>query len=144
MDDLVIRGGMILTAQGRSRCARGSRRVRERRITAITPHHSGSARRVVDARGQTVAPGFIDIKTHSDYALPYARAGRPAGRDDRGGRALRASLPVAPGRRASSRTSRGLRALIETRETTFAAYMDGFPPATAAAPSCRSVTTRPA
>src|SRR5262249_32442457 len=40
------------------------------RIAAIGPKLAQEATRVIDARGQVVAPGFIDIKTHSDWTLP--------------------------------------------------------------------------
>ena len=71
MDDLVIRGGMILDGTG-AEPVRADLAVRNGRITAITPRHSSAARRVLDADGLVVAPGFIDIKTHSDFTLPYA------------------------------------------------------------------------
>ena len=69
MDDIVIRGGLVLDGTGgagpRSRRGGGGRR-----ITAIEPRSGRPARRAIDARGQVVAPGFIDIHTHSDFTLP--------------------------------------------------------------------------
>src|SRR5262249_59410897 len=70
MDDLVIRGGEIMDGSGTD-TVRGDLAIREGRIVAITPCHAGPARREIDARGSIVAPGFIDIKTHSDFTLPY-------------------------------------------------------------------------
>ncbi len=40
------------------------------RIAAIGRDVAGSARKTIDAEGLAVAPGFIDIKTHSDFTLP--------------------------------------------------------------------------
>ena len=71
MDDLVIRGGMILDGTG-AEPVRADLAVRDGRIAAIAPRTRVRPDGVVDARGQIVAPGFIDIKTHSDFTLPYA------------------------------------------------------------------------
>jgi len=71
MDDLVSRGAEILDGTGAD-AVRADLAIREGRIVAITPGYAGTARRVIDARGSIVAPGFIDIKTHSDFTLPYA------------------------------------------------------------------------
>ncbi len=41
--------------------------------TAASPRSatlSGAAKKTIDASGLAVAPGFIDIKTHSDFTLP--------------------------------------------------------------------------
>lgn len=71
MDDLVIAGGDVLDGSG-SEAIRADVVVRDGRIASIAPRYTGSARRTIDARGLVVAPGFIDIKTHSDFTLPYA------------------------------------------------------------------------
>jgi N-acyl-D-amino-acid deacylase len=71
MDDLVIRGGGILDGTGTD-AVQGDLAIRDGRIVAITSHYAGTARREIDTRGLIVAPGFIDIKTHSDFTLPYA------------------------------------------------------------------------
>src|SRR5262249_100247 len=40
------------------------------RIVAIGSKLDAPARKTIDAQGLAVAPGFIDIKTHSDFTLP--------------------------------------------------------------------------
>jgi N-acyl-D-aspartate/D-glutamate deacylase len=69
VDDLLIRGGHLIDgtgAPGRD----GDVSISAGRIVAIEPGSSRPARRAIDARGQIVAPGFIDIHTHSDFTLP--------------------------------------------------------------------------
>ncbi len=69
MDDLLIRGGVVLDGSG------GPGRqadvvVTGQRIEEVAARSSRRARREIDARNQVVAPGFIDIHTHSDFTLP--------------------------------------------------------------------------
>src|SRR5438876_8484284 len=69
MDDLAIRGGLVVDGTG----APGREAdvfVREERIVAIEREGGRPAHRTIDARGHVVAPGFIDIHTHSDFTLP--------------------------------------------------------------------------
>jgi N-acyl-D-aspartate/D-glutamate deacylase len=69
VDDLLIRGGHVIDGTGApGRDADVA--VRGDRIVAIEPRSSRSARRVLDARSLIVAPGLIDIHTHSDFTLP--------------------------------------------------------------------------
>ncbi|MGI8509487.1 MAG: D-aminoacylase, partial [Gemmatimonadaceae bacterium] len=49
---------------------RGDVGIRGDRIAAIAPHLSGApAKRVIDVNGMVVAPGFIDMLGHSEYAI---------------------------------------------------------------------------
>lgn len=43
--------------------------IRSERIVAMGSLHEHAARRLIDAAGLTVAPGFIDVHTHSDVTL---------------------------------------------------------------------------
>jgi N-acyl-D-aspartate/D-glutamate deacylase len=69
--DLVLRGGRVVDGTGNSWFAadvavRGDRIVR---VGRLDPAEIESARRVIDATGLVVAPGFIDIHSHSDRTL---------------------------------------------------------------------------
>ena len=69
MDDLVIRGATVIDGTGAvGRIADVS--VRDGRISAVEPGRNDGARREIDAAGRVLAPGFIDIHTHSDFTLP--------------------------------------------------------------------------
>jgi N-acyl-D-amino-acid deacylase len=65
--DLVIRGGTIVDGTGAPRAA-GDVAIRGDRIAAVGAV-AGRGRKEVDARGLIVAPGFIDMHSHSDYLL---------------------------------------------------------------------------
>ncbi len=65
--DLIIRGGRIVDGTGNP-WFRGDIAIRGDRIVAVGSV-SGKAKRVIDSKGLVVAPGFIDIHSHSDYLL---------------------------------------------------------------------------
>jgi N-acyl-D-aspartate/D-glutamate deacylase len=60
--DLLIRGGTVYT--GTDAPFIGDVAIAGDRVRAIGRHLSGTAKRVIDARGMIVAPGFIDPHTH--------------------------------------------------------------------------------
>jgi N-acyl-D-aspartate/D-glutamate deacylase len=67
--DILIRGGTVIDGSGRAGDA-ADIAIAAGRIAAIGPALAGEAGRVIDAAGLAIAPGFIDIKTHSDFVLP--------------------------------------------------------------------------
>jgi N-acyl-D-aspartate/D-glutamate deacylase len=67
--DILIRGGSIIDGSGAPAVA-GDLGIHDGRIATIGPALSGDAARTIDATGLVVSPGFIDIKTHSDFTLP--------------------------------------------------------------------------
>src|SRR5262249_29584584 len=67
--DILIRGGLVLDGSGAAG-RRGDVAIRDGRIAAVGPRLAETAAKVIDAEGLAVAPGFIDIKTHSDFTLP--------------------------------------------------------------------------
>src|SRR5262245_27100780 len=66
--DLVIRHGRIVDGTGNP-WFHGDVAVRGPRIVAVGRVPFGKARREIDARGLVVAPGFIDMHSHSDLLL---------------------------------------------------------------------------
>jgi dihydroorotase/N-acyl-D-amino-acid deacylase len=66
--DLLIVNGHILDGSG-SPWFEGSVGVKDGKISAVGRLPNGTARRVIDAGGLTVAPGFIDLHSHSDFTL---------------------------------------------------------------------------
>jgi N-acyl-D-aspartate/D-glutamate deacylase len=73
---LLIRGGSVVDCSG-APARRADVAVEGDRIAAVGPSLTGQAGRVVDATGSVVAPGFIDMHSHSDlfyFACPSAES----------------------------------------------------------------------
>ena len=63
--DYVIRGGEILDGSG-GKTVRGDVAVKGDRIAYVGPHAPGRGRREIDARDKAIAPGFINMLSHSE------------------------------------------------------------------------------
>jgi N-acyl-D-aspartate/D-glutamate deacylase len=66
--DLLITNGHILDGSGNP-WFEGSIAVKDGKIAAVGRLVGAAAKRTIDARGLTVAPGFIDLHSHSDFTL---------------------------------------------------------------------------
>src|SRR5947209_17875271 len=62
--DLVIRNGRIADGSG-SPWYRGDVAIRGDTIVRVAPSITDAATRILDAAGQVIAPGFIDIHSHA-------------------------------------------------------------------------------
>lgn len=67
--DILIRNGTVYDGSG-APAAQADVGINGNRIAAIAPRLQGTGFTTIDAAGLAVAPGFIDIKTHSDFTLP--------------------------------------------------------------------------
>jgi predicted amidohydrolase YtcJ len=70
--DYVLRGGLVVDGTG----APGQKRdvaIRGDRIVAIGKMEVGSRAKVIDVSGRIVAPGFIDLHSHSDRSIVEAK-----------------------------------------------------------------------
>ena len=66
---IVIRNGTVINGM-RAEPVRADVAVKEGRIIEIGNDIATGVAETIDAKGKVVAPGFIDIKTHSDWTLP--------------------------------------------------------------------------
>jgi len=77
MYDILIKGGRVADGSGAPAFV-ADVALKDGRIAAVGPALPGEARRVIDATGRMVAPGFIDPHTHFDVQLLWDGAARPA------------------------------------------------------------------
>jgi len=63
--DVVIRGGEILDGSG-AKAIHGDVAVKGERIVYVGPHAPGRGKAEIDATGKAVAPGFINMLSHSE------------------------------------------------------------------------------
>jgi N-acyl-D-amino-acid deacylase len=66
--DVVVRGGEILDGSG-GQPFRGDVAVKGDRIAYVGPHAPGRGRAEIDALGKAIAPGFINMLSHSEDTL---------------------------------------------------------------------------
>src|SRR5215204_965491 len=62
--DLIVRNGRVIDGTG-GPWYRAELAIKGDSIVQVAPAIEGTAARVIDAGGQVVAPGFIDIHTHA-------------------------------------------------------------------------------
>jgi N-acyl-D-aspartate/D-glutamate deacylase len=132
MDDLVIRGGHVIDGTATPGFD-ADVSVAGGRIVAVQSRPSRPARRVIDARGQVVAPGLIDIHTHSDFTLPLNQRAESKIRQgvtlEVVGNCGFSVAPALPDRVAMLREYLAPSApWLPFVESTFAEYVAGFPP----------------
>src|SRR5216684_8595593 len=130
--DTLIRGGMVIDGSGRPGEA-ADMAIADGRIARIGPALAEDATRVIDAAGLAVTPGFIDIKTHSDFTLPINPKAESKVRQgvttEIIGHCGFSVAPVLPGKVELIRDYLSPSApWLPFRETTFADYLDTFPP----------------
>ncbi|MGB6891510.1 MAG: D-aminoacylase [Xanthobacteraceae bacterium] len=130
MYDLLLRGGTLYDGSG-SPGQRGDLAIADGRI-AVLGDAPGSARREIDVSGLAVTPGFIDIKTHSDFTLPINPKAESKVRQgvttEIIGHCGFSVAPVLPGKVELLRDYLSPSApWLPFRETTFPHYLDSFP-----------------
>ena len=129
--DILIRGGLVLDGTGAAGKI-GDVAISDGRIAATGAEIAGAAARVIDARDLAVTPGFIDIKTHSDFTLPINPKAESKVRQgvttEIVGHCGFSVAPALPGKVELLRDYLSASApWLPFRETTFPQYLDTFP-----------------
>lgn len=70
--DLIIKNGKIIDGAGNPWYS-GEIGIKDGIIAKITPKIKVETKKVIDAKGLVVSPGFIDIHSHTDWILPVSR-----------------------------------------------------------------------
>ena len=129
--EILIRGGRLVDGTGAAETLSDIGIVGSR-IAAIGRDLPSSRARVIDAGEQIVVPGFIDIKTHSDWTLPLMPLCESKVRQgvttEVIGHCGYSCAPVLPGKADALASYLGPSApWLEFGETTFADYAANFP-----------------
>ena len=131
LNDILIRGGLLYDGSGAPPAA-ADLAIRGGRIAAIG-QDLGEAVKIIDATGLAVAPGFIDIKTHSDFTLPINPKAESKVRQgvttEIIGHCGFSVAPALPGKVELLRDYLSPSApWLSFRELSFPDYLDSFPP----------------
>lgn len=70
MFDVVIKGGRIIDGTGNP-WFRAHIAIKDGKIVRVGHLSGAGAEKTIDARGLVVSPGFIDMHSHSDFAVPF-------------------------------------------------------------------------
>jgi N-acyl-D-amino-acid deacylase len=129
--DILIRDGTVIDGSGRPG-ERADVAIEGGRIAAVGSALRGEASRTVDAEGLAVTPGFIDIKTHSDFVLPINPKAESKVRQgvttEIIGHCGFSVAPCLPGKvQALADYLSGGAPWLPFRETSFPDYLDTFP-----------------
>lgn len=129
--DILIRGGTVIDGSGRAG-EKADVAIAGGRIARIGPSLAGAAARTIDAAGLAVTPGFIDIKTHSDFTLPINPKAESKLRQgvttEIIGHCGFSVAPVLPGKaQLLADYLSGGAPWLPFREVSFPAYLDTFP-----------------
>jgi len=129
--DILIRGGWLIDGSGRPGEI-GDIALSEGRIAASGRSLPAEAVKIIDAEGLAVAPGFIDIKTHSDFTLPINPRAESKVRQgvttEIIGHCGFSVAPVLPGKaRLLADYLSGGAPWLPFREMRFPEYLDSFP-----------------
>ena len=131
MYDVLIKGGTLFDGTGKPGVA-GDIAIENGRIAELGSAGSAAARKIVDAEGLAVTPGFIDIKTHSDFTLPINPKAESKVRQgvttEIIGHCGFSVAPALPGKVDLLKDYLSPSApWLPFRETTFPDYLDSFP-----------------
>ena len=129
--DILIRGGRVIDGSG-GEGTLADLAIAGGRIAAIGNALRGPAGKTIEASGLAVTPGFIDVKTHSDFTLPINPKAESKVRQgvttEIIGHCGFSVAPALKGRVAELREYLSASApWLPFRETSFAEYLDGFP-----------------
>jgi N-acyl-D-amino-acid deacylase len=129
--DILIRGGTLFDGSG-APGVHADIAIEAGRIAAVAASLASRAARVIDAQGMAVSPGFIDIKTHSDFVLPINPKAESKVRQgvttEIIGHCGYSVAPCLPGKvQALADYLSGGAPWLPFREMSFAQYLDTFP-----------------
>src|SRR5271167_3333436 len=130
--DILIQSGLVIDGSGRPGEV-GDVAVRDGRIAALGRSLAEGSAKVIDAEGLAVTPGFIDIKTHSDFTLPINPKAESKVRQgvttEIIGHCGYSVAPVLPGKLELIRDYLSASApWLPFREVSFPDYLESFPP----------------
>jgi N-acyl-D-amino-acid deacylase len=131
MAAIVIRNGLVIDGSG-AEPVRADVAVADGRIVEIGTDIATGGAETIDAAGKVVAPGFIDIKTHSDWTLPLMPRAESKVRQgvttEVIGHCGYSCAPALPGKvEALAEYLSPSAPWLTFRETDFRSYLDSYP-----------------